>query len=710
MCTGLRGMSLPQAMAPAQPAGIQETGSGVLGSGVLHNGVLPPSQTLLVSSHQSSGTALLRARLQPSVEVVGRAPLAGQISRVMVSAGELVQVNDRILQISSGAETRPPVRAERAQVRAEQAQVEAAEAQEALQRKLQRAQTRLVAAQERVERARNRVEEVQSIIGKLQRGEITLAPPDEPSTQEAPRETEPSEAALPPQGPSRNAVAEAQSAMQSAQREADRAAQKATVAQRALTEAEQGVGARTQAVLEARAAVEAVQKRLADGNAKESDVTTAKSALSEAEAAATTARNNVQAARTAATAADRASVTARAAARQSGEKVRALRNLQDMPLFADRPQEEPTTSSTRRSNSRRRSARNERRRQDANGRRPTAAGISSIQEAAQMVQSATSESRSAAAAARRIKNEVEDYERQVRSTEQRLNSTGEGLEAAQQRVLDTTIQANLSVVRAPSSGTVLWVAPVADEVASGEAIITIGSNQVLEARLVDYSGAWKNLKRDDVLSGVVQTEEPQAGATQSGAIEASGNSGGQKTPDDAASSFGPAQVGQSAGGAQANQLQKDNVQPDSVPVTARIREVIEPAGPNQPAVLRVAVFNPRRRAIANRVARRRFRPGMALLCSVDKPGNRRTISVPSAAVLREGNNQGVIAVLAPTAEDLGANGAHRIEWRPVTLGPGNGVQQEISTGLRGGERIALQPLALRAFANSNGAEATVRLG
>jgi multidrug efflux pump subunit AcrA (membrane-fusion protein) len=691
MSTGLNGMSLPRALTPTQTSEVQETGSGVLS-----NGVLPPSQTLLVSAHQSSGTALLRARLQPSVEVIGRAPLAGQISRVMVSAGELVQVNDRILQISSGATTRPPVRAERAQARAEQEQVAAAEAQEALQLRLQRAQTRLVAAQDRVERARSRVEEAQSVIGKLQRGEITLAPPEEPSPQDAPRETGPAEAALPPQTPSRDAVVEAQNAVQAAQREADRAAQKATAAHRALTEAEQEVGVKEKAVFEARAAVEAAQKRLADGSAKESDVAAAKSAVNEAETAAATARSNAQTARTAATAADRVSATARAAARQSGEKVRALRNLQDMPLFADKsPEEKPAASSPRRSASRRRSAR----REDTKGKRPRAAGISSIAEAAQMVESATSESRSAAAAARRIKNEVEDYERQVRSTQERLNSTGEGLEAAQQRVLDSTIQANLSVVRAPSSGTVLWIASVADEVGPGEAIITIGRSEVLEARMVDHSGAWKNLKRDDVLSGVVQMHAQPANN-----IKSMDDAGARAGSGAASSDFGP------AGSAQANQVQKDDVQSDSVPVTARVREVIKPAGPNQPAVLRVAVFNPRRRAVGANFARRRFRPGMALLCSVDKPGSRRTISVPSAAVLREGKDQAMVAVLAPATGDSVGDGAHRIEWRPVTLGQSNGVQQEIAAGLQGGERIALQPLALRAFANSNGAEATVRLG
>jgi hypothetical protein len=403
----------------------------------------------------------------------------------------------------------------------------------------------------------------------------------------------------------------------------------------------------------------------------------------------------VQLARTAATAADRASVAARAAARESGEKARALRNLQYMPLFADKPRENrATASSTRRSTSRRRTT-----------RRPGAAGISSIAEAAQMVESATSESRSAVAAARRIKNEVEDYERQVRTTQERLNSTGEGLEAAQQQVLDSTIQANLSVVRAPSSGTVLWIASVADEVASGEAIITIGRGEVLEARMVDYSGAWKNLKRDDVLSGVVQMENATVDA------KSAQNPGTPTAPDSDNSNFGPADGAKSENGTQqANQVQKGDVQSNSVPVTARVREVIEPAGPNQPAVLRVAVFNPRRRAIGAVSARRRFRPGMALLCSVDKPGSRRSISIPSAAVLREGQNQGMVAVLAPAIENSAGDGAHRIEWRPVTLGQSNGVQQEIASGLRGGERIALQPLALRAFANSNGADATVRLG
>jgi hypothetical protein len=157
-------------------------------------------------------------------------------------------------------------------------------------------------------------------------------------------------------------------------------------------------------------------------------------------------------------------------------------------------------------------------------------------------------------------------------------------------------------------------------------------------------------------------------------------------------------------------VQNNGVQPSAVPVTVRIREVIEPAGPNKPAVLRVAVFNPRRRTVDNRVAQRRFRPGMALLCSVDKPGSRRSISIPNAAVLREGKDQAVVAVLAPATEGSMNDGAHRIEWRPVTLGESDGVQQEIAGGLRGGERIALQPLALRSFVNSNGAQATVRLG
>jgi hypothetical protein len=310
--------------------------------------------------------------------------------------------------------------------------------------------------------------------------------------------------------------------MQAAIRDAERAAQKAAAAHRALTEAEQEVTAKTQAVLEARAGVEAAQKKLAEGTAKESDVTAAKSALSEAENAATTARSKVQTARTAASAADKASVAARNASRESGEKVRALRALQDMPLFTDKPQPERRASSSERRRTRRSA-----RRDDERVKRSGPAGISSIQEAAQMVESATEESRAAAAAARRIKNEVEDYERQVRSTQERLASTGEGLEAAQQRVLDSTIQANLSVVRAPSSGTVLWIASIANEVQAGEPIITIGRSEVLEARLVDTSGAWKNLKRDDVLSGVVQMEEPQANDAKADGEETNEASAGQ---------------------------------------------------------------------------------------------------------------------------------------------------------------------------------------
>jgi hypothetical protein len=124
---------------------------------------------------------------------------------------------------------------------------------------------------------------------------------------------------------------------------------------------------------------------------------------------------------------------------------------------------------------------------------------------------------------------------------------------------------------------------------------------------------------------------------------------------------------------------------------------------------------------------------MKIVCSIDKPGQRSVMSIPGTAVMRDDKNtgKGLVAVLTPlptttnpvpattnsattkpvttTVQDDQSGRAHRIEWRAVTLGPGNGVQQEIVSGLRPGERIALQPLALHRFAQNRGPNAAVRV-
>jgi hypothetical protein len=550
-----------------------------------------------------------------------------------------------------------------------------------------------VAAQQRVDRARKRVEEAQSAIAKLQRGEVPLATPSEEpsepdvSTREAPQErARPQGQSAAVRAANRDALQDAQNEERSALRSLERASQKAAAAHRALTEAEQDVRTKTQKLLDARAtaAQNTPKPTPDDGSAGESGGTAAKAAVSEAENEAAAARARAQTARNEAAAADRAVAAARTAARQSAEKARLLRNLQDLPLFADNDDSRPDRSRERSRSRRDGSGRSARRQQAA----PTASSVTSVEDAVRLVQSAMDESNAAVADARRIKQEVQRYERQVRRTEEELNETGKGLEAAQQRVLDATIQANLSLVRSPASGVVLWVAPIADEVSSGETIITIGRREVLQARLVDHSGAWKNIKRDDMLSAVVQVADTPA-SNGAAAVPANG------TPAATTATTSTSAV---AG--------------DAVPVMVRVREVIEPARPGAPAVLRVAVFNPRR-SERNGVVQRRFRAGMALLCSVDKPGDRNTISVPNAAVLRDGaGDRGVVAVLSPLPQDgaAGSEGAHRIEWRPVTLGESNGVQQEIASGLASGDRIALQPQALRAFVNGYGPQATVRVG
>jgi hypothetical protein len=43
-----------------------------------------------------------------------------------------------------------------------------------------------------------------------------------------------------------------------------------------------------------------------------------------------------------------------------------------------------------------------------------------------------------------------------------------------------------------------------------------------------------------------------------------------------------------------------------------------------------------------------------------------------------------------------------IEWREVRLGAGDGVQQEVALGLAPGERIALRPEQIKAYALATG--------
>ena len=717
LCLAVSGAKMPEPLrfaAALPPAEVR--------SSILNGGVLPLSQTLLVEAGKGGGSVLWRGRLEREVSVVGKAPLAGQVARVMVNEGQFVNTNDRVLQISSGAVSRPPARMEAAQTQAERAQVAAYNAQENLQLRMNAAREKLAQAQNRVQRAHERIEEAESLIERLKRGE-TVA---DPSTQDAPeprrevrRETSPVNKA---------AERAAQSVLQRAERQLAAAKQNADAA-----DAESQSRARE--LLEARGALDAAQKKLEAAKAApaprktENAETPEGEARPEAEAPTNTAeisgaQNEVSAARGAVAKAESAASAARKKARDAQSQVAAAqsevnraraqlrealqrdvstqdapRRVEDLPLFADNDEPAPRRA------------------------RASSTQNLSVAGAVKLVRAATRESAAATAEAERLKAEIEGYERQVRETQQRFEQSAQSLETAQERVMEHTIQTNLSVVRAPASGTVLWVAPLAKDVREGEAILTVGRNDVLTARFQDTSGLWKKLKEGDTLPAVISGDAPKSTATPA-PPNTSSSAPQSSTQNDAVmgSPPGDAVMGSppraaASGATPQNTLAADEPAPGTsprllgTPITVKIREI--ETTPDGKAMIEVAVFNPRR-VLPDGRRKRRFAPGMQIVCSAGAPGASGSMSVPSAAVMRAGENAGVVAVLVPrdepSTQDASTQDEHRVEWRPVVLGKSDGVQQEIKGGLQSGERIALQPATLRAWVNASGPDATLRLG
>ena len=199
------------------------------------------------------------------------------------------------------------------------------------------------------------------------------------------------------------------------------------------------------------------------------------------------------------------------------------------------------------------------------------------------------ESKQAAVEAERLKAEIDSYARQVKTLHTTLNSTSDNLESAQMAVVESKIAEKLEAVRAPATGVVLDIADSSQSVTPGETIIAIGRPDRLEVRFEDTSDAWKTLRIGSQLPAAIQE-------------------GTQKTS-----------------------------------VLAELQDIEKPKN-GSPAVLITAIDNPRQAT-----GGRRFRPGLAVQCSIARPGARQSLSVPSVALWRDTAGQTMVAVLVPTA-------------------------------------------------------------
>jgi hypothetical protein len=681
--------------------------------------VVPASETLVVT-RRANDYVLLRGNLQPPSGTTIIAPQGGQIAQVLTRPGQLVRTGQALLMISRGVE---PARSEAALppgiTRAERDQVSAERQGEAAQDKVKQAHARLDAAQNRVQAAQEQVARARDLVRRLQNGEevgseevstpATAATPEKPAPQSSGNEARLS--------------AQREQAMRESQRQGSRAdaaereaaaARRAADAADATARAKQKLAQSAQAALaDARASAKAAAPERAKPDAKPDSAGTGGAADSKAKTSADAASisvgsPDVRAAQSRADAAQSAADDAQSRAaglRRDADKAKtraadlrakandaarsALAAMQDLQVFEgeNKAASTPTTGSTPKT------------KRAASGDKITA------REAARIVRAAVAESEAAVADADRIRREVESLDRPVTSTVQRVESSKKRFDNAQQDMWSVARETHPRVapVTAPASGVVLWIAELAREVQSGAPLGAIGRTDRLEVVLRDTSGAWKSAKPGAMILALVQSAHSVAPRAQPAkATDAATNVGTTSTPAKARTANAVASPTESLRG---------------VPTLARVLSVTPPRRAGEPALIKIAVHNPRRESSEARatdnadygLARRVFEPDTPVVCSLSKPTTGRAqIVVPAAAIRRGADNQALVAVFA-RAPGATPGDACRVEWRKVQLGSGDGFQNVILSGLEAGDRIALRPDTIYNFTLAHGPQATLRV-
>ena len=641
--------------------------------------VVPQSQTLVVPTGASAAPIVWQSRLLAVSGVTGRAPIDGQITRVYVHEGQSVEVGDRVLRIASSRQVMPeepdqsslplPADGSHPSRRAERAQVQASQAKNALQVKMESAQQQLVAAQERVAQAKTRIVRTTEIVRKLQAGmtdeSSTRLGDDVANAANAETANEDSTDSRPAKdGAAQQAAMQKRAAAlretQDVERKASRAESRAAAAQKRAES--QGEAARDLAQkardLRAQRARELRQQQSDEENQPAADEPLARSSASASASDGTAnevtkatpkpaarpvrkvsvSQNTVEAAQSraqsaaslASSASDKAqtlatdAARARAAANTSSE--RASRLMSQLQLFGDDSTPSKSVVKHRKNKPRVRSV-----------KRP--GDLPSIGQAARMVQAATEESAAAQSEARRLKAQVDSYSQQAQETRHDLDASSNALEASQQtlqrsqqQTLDRTLIANLSVVRAPSSGTILWVAPVADDVSSGEPIIRMGRRGALQARFVDRSGLWRNLK-PDMLLPVRVSEASDESATLPAPLSLSKPvDSSTRLPLAAREKSHARDAATSSRGSSGSPNGGSGSPSDGIAATVRVQSVTPPEHDGEPAIVRVAVFSAPSQKTGATLGQRRLRSGMTVSCLFPRP-NRKSVSLPRTAIL-----------------------------------------------------------------------------
>ena len=373
-------MPATPATSPITPAMSPETAPMVLSASQLVT-----ARTIL----QTPDGNTLRGQWNLATDVTGRAKASGEVARWVVEPGARVEAGDKVVEISTGAASRAAPFVESGQNSAEREQVAAANGQSALSQKLALAQQQLADAQDRVARAQAKVASTHILVRRLMAGEKI---PGERAT------TRPK---------SRRVVADATptTRLTREQQSAEDAASQAKVhAVAAKAEWDDAKKALTKAQKQVDSTTTKLSKAEADFKAEKTTADVLQAARTDADDAA----SELKAAQTRVDVAERAYASQQVKAATSEETVQSARVEARKSVAATpaKPTQEPE-------------------RMEANS-------YMTADQAATLVDAALRESKVATREADRIHSRVDDYQRQVKQTSQRVESASKDLQTAQQ--------------------------------------------------------------------------------------------------------------------------------------------------------------------------------------------------------------------------------------------------------------------------------------
>lgn len=592
----------------------------------------------------------LRGEFHLTTDVTGRAPVSGAVARQLVNVGSRVEAGDRVLEVSSGAISRPVPVAEKRQVRAEREQVDVARGQSLLAQQLSIAQTQLATAQERVALAQQKVSSTRSLVKRLLAGEQI------PATGEF-------AAPVPPR--------------KRARRKRRRLPSEAPVSgdqgliKDSLTSAKSGLSAAQSGREEAQGAVDSAQKKL----------DSSKAALEKAQAdfkAEKITADVLQSARSDADDAAGALKSAQARAEAADKTLASRQNkLEEAQSLAQKSRDDNHAQ-----------AKTDQGAEDApdETEAPSEKAFLTPTQAATLVAAALRESRAATQSADRMRSRVDDYQQQVKATSQKGESASRDMQIANQEVLDTTPRPVFTSARAPRSGTITWISRLAREVSDGQPVFGMSQSGSGFLRFEDKGNAWKALKVGQTLNAAPAPHLAQPGVTPTLTTVAV-TPAPKESPSEAVSLAATNTLSAISPGASVGvfSVRLTRITPPQSDSDAAEVDAVRVDGAGVPdAVDAFQVELP-----AEAVPQDDAQNGIAATPS-------RPVVVPASVVLpRDGVNY--VAVMEPSQKASMANSLAKsatLSWRPIEIVRQTPFDVEIKSGVRDGEKIVNQPALL----------------